>query len=39
MDKAKKGEALPEPGLQSSNPLDSPAHHLSALNLLDINLL
>lgn len=34
-----KGETLAESGLQRSNPLASPAHHLSALNLLHIYLL
>lgn len=34
-----KGETLAESGLQRSNPLASPVHHLSALNLLHINLL
>lgn len=35
----KKGEALAESGLQRNNPLGSPAHRVSALNLLDTNLL
>lgn len=34
-----KGEISAESGLQRSNPLAFPAHHLSALNLLHINLL
>lgn len=34
-----KGEASSDSGLQRSNPLASPVHHPSALNLLHINLL
>lgn len=34
-----RGEASAESGLHRSNPLASPAHHLSAVNLLHINLL